>query len=68
VISPRLANVVIIIVTIVWVTSFAVSLFSLTYKPDPQINVIFMAITGGAMALKAKRGEGGPPSPPRQAP
>jgi uncharacterized membrane protein len=56
VISPTLANVVIVIVTLVWVTSFAVSLVSATYHPDPQINVIFMAIVGGAMALKAKRG------------
>jgi hypothetical protein len=64
VISPKLANLVIVIVTCVWVVSFGVSLFSATYKPDPQINVIFMAVVGGAMALKAKRdidskGEGG---------
>lgn len=60
-ISPRLANIVIVIVTCVWVISFGVSITSATYKPDPQINVIFMAIVGGAMALKAKRGgdEGG---------
>jgi hypothetical protein len=56
VISAGLANVVIVIVTCVWVTSFAVSLMSANYHPDPQINVIFMAIVGGAMALKAKRG------------
>jgi hypothetical protein len=55
VISPKLANLVIVIVTCVWVVSFGVSLISATYKPDPQINVIFMAIVGGAMALKAKR-------------
>jgi hypothetical protein len=57
-ITPSLANFVIIIVTIVWVTSFVVSLASASYHPDPQINVIFMAIVGGAMALKAKRGTG----------
>jgi hypothetical protein len=49
---------VIVVVTIVWVTSFVVSLASATYHPDPQINVIFMAVVGGAMALKAKRGMG----------
>jgi hypothetical protein len=59
VISPKLANGVIVVVTCVWVISFCVSLASLTYKPDPQINVIFMAIVGGAMALKAKRGGNG---------
>lgn len=57
VIDPRLANVVIVIVTAVWVTSFAVSLFSTNYHLDPQINGIFMAIVGGAMALKATRKE-----------
>jgi hypothetical protein len=57
VISPKLANIVISIVTCVWVVSFGLSVTSMTYKPDPQINVIFMAIVGGAMALKAKRGD-----------
>lgn len=57
-ISPKLANVVIVIVTCVWVISFGVSLFSATYRPDPQINVIFMAIVGAGMALKGKRDEG----------
>lgn len=59
-ISPALANVVIVVVTAVWVTSFVVALVSVTYKPDPQINVIFMAIVGGAMALKARK----PAAPP----
>ena len=54
-ISIKLANIVIAVVTCVWVISFAVSITSTTYKQDPQINVIFMAIVGGAMALKAKR-------------
>lgn len=56
-ISAALANVVIVIVTAVWVTSFAVAMISVNYEPDPQINVIFMAVVGGAMALKAKRGD-----------
>jgi len=60
VISPGLANVIIVVVTGVWVTSFVVALLSATYKPDPQINVIFMAIVGGAMALKARRGQESP--------
>lgn len=53
--SPALANLIIAIVTAVWVTSFVVALLSTTYKPDPQINVIFMAVVGGAMALKARK-------------
>jgi hypothetical protein len=60
VISPKLANIVIVVVTCVWVVSFGVSLFSATYRPDPQINMIFMAVVGGAMALKAKRDNDAP--------
>jgi hypothetical protein len=56
--SPALANLIIVIVTAVWVTSFVVALMSTTYKPDPQINVIFMAVVGGAMALKARKPAG----------
>lgn len=52
--SPKLANVIAVIVTAVWVASFVVSLFSTTYKPDPQINVVFMAVVGAAMALKGR--------------
>lgn len=57
-INPKLANVIIVIVTLVWVVSFGVSLFSPVYKPDPQINVIFMGIVGGSLALKARKGSG----------
>ena len=56
--SPKLANVIAVVVTAVWVISFGVSLFSPAYKPDPQINVVFMAVVGAAMALK---GKGTPP-------
>lgn len=57
-ISAPLANAIVVVVTIVWVISFVVSIFSPVYKPDPQINVIFMGIVGGSLALKAKRGTG----------
>lgn len=53
--SPRLANIIAVVVTAVWVASFVVSLFSVSYKPDPQINVVFMAVVGAAMALKGGR-------------
>ena len=58
-ISPRLADFVIVVVTIVWVASFIVSIFSGAYKPDPQINVIFMGIVGGAFAIKARKSKEG---------
>lgn len=60
--SPKLANVIAIIVTAVWVASFVVSLFSVTYKPDPQINVVFMAVVGAAMALKGRGADDEKPS------
>lgn len=53
--SPKLANIIAVIVTAVWVASFVVSLFSVSYKPDPQINVVFMAVVGAAMALKGSQ-------------
>lgn len=60
--SPKLANVIAIVVTAVWVASFVVSLFSVTYKPDPQINVVFMAVVGAAMALKGRGGSDDKPA------
>lgn len=57
--SPRTANAILVIVTAVWVTSFVVSLLSQSYRPDPQINVIFMAIVGAAWAHAFKQKGGG---------
>jgi hypothetical protein len=55
VITPRIANGVIIVVTVVWVGSFVVSIFIPEYRADPQINVIFMGIVGGSLALKMRK-------------
>lgn len=54
-ISPRIANAVIIIVTLVWVSSFVLSIIVPEYRADPQINVIFMGLVGGSLALKSRR-------------
>ena len=54
-ISPRVANAVIVVVTIVWVCSFAISVIVPEYRADPQINVIFMGIVGGSLALKSRK-------------
>lgn len=54
-ISPRIANAVIVIVTLVWVCSFVLSIVLPEYRQDPQIHVIFMALVGGSLALKSKR-------------
>lgn len=55
VITPKVANGVIVVVTIVWVCSFIVSVAIPAYRTDPQINVIFMGIVGGSLALKTRK-------------
>jgi hypothetical protein len=54
-ITPRLANAVIVVVTLVWVCSFVLSIIVPAYRSDPQINVIFMSLVGGSLALKSRR-------------
>lgn len=54
-ISPRIANAVIVVVTIVWVCAFILSVVVPEYRSDPQIHVIFMSIVGGSLALKARK-------------
>lgn len=54
-ISPKLRNWVVGIVTGVWALNFAAGLVpELHYKPDQAINAVFMAIVGGMVALGAK--------------
>lgn len=54
-ITPRIANAVIIVITIVWVCQFVVSIVVSEYRADPQIHVIFMSIVGGSLALKSRK-------------
>ena len=54
--SERLANLVIIVVTLVWATNFGARFFISDYQSSETINAIFMAIVGGVFALKAKGG------------
>ncbi len=54
-VTPRIANAVIVVVTIVWVCSFVLSVVVPEYRADPQISVIFMGIVGGSLALKARK-------------
>jgi hypothetical protein len=55
VINLKVANGVIIVVTAVWVVSFVVSIVWPDYRADPQINVIFMGLVGGALAVKRRK-------------
>lgn len=62
-ISPRVATWIVVTVTAVWVVSFAASLVLPGYRPDPQLNLIFMALVGGSLTLKRR-----PPLPPNEGP
>lgn len=54
-INPKLANVIIVVVTVVWVASFIVSVTVAEYRADPQVNAIFMGIVGGSVYLKSRK-------------
>ena len=55
-IPKALANMIVILVSIVWAGNFVASVFAPDYQPDTSINFVFMTIVGGAIALR--RGEG----------
>jgi hypothetical protein len=44
--SPRLANVLIAVITFVWCINFTVPIFNHEYKPPPEIHLALMAIVG----------------------
>lgn len=69
---PRpLANAIVILVSIVWATNFAATLFLRDFEADPTLNFVFMTIVGGALALrhnpdKKNSQEPPPPEPPEE--
>jgi hypothetical protein len=57
-ISDRVATIVIAVVTTVWTMNLIVGMFGINgYHASESINGIFMAIVGGAFALRAKAGD-----------
>jgi hypothetical protein len=52
VIPNTLANAIITLVTLVWAGNFLASVFSQGYQSDSTLNFVFMAIVGGALALR----------------
>ena len=52
--SAGLQQVIVVVVLTVWVVNFAARIVIPGYEPAPQIDAIFMAIVGGAMALRRK--------------
>lgn len=54
-VNDRTATVVIAVVTTVWAGNIVAGMFSINgYAPSESINGIFMAIVGGAFALRAR--------------
>lgn len=53
--SDRLATVIIVVVTLVWVVNFFARFVVPGYQPSEAINGIFMAIVGSIFAFKGRR-------------
>lgn len=54
-ISDKVATIIISVVTTVWVLNLLVGMFGFNnYEASESINGIFMAIVGGAFALRAR--------------
>lgn len=53
-ITARLADVIVILVCLVWAANFLLPFVS-SYQSDPQLNLVFMSIVGGALALSRER-------------
>lgn len=47
----RLANAIIILVCVVWAINFLAPFVVTGYTADQQLNLVFMSIVGGALAL-----------------
>lgn len=50
--SPVVANSVIVLVSLVWLVNFAAPFVVADYSSDPQLNLVFMSVVGGALALR----------------
>jgi ABC-type branched-subunit amino acid transport system permease subunit len=59
VISDRTATIIIAVVTVIWAANIIAGMVRLNdYQPSESVNAIFMAVVGGAFALRGK-GHGG---------
>jgi hypothetical protein len=54
VLTPKMTNIVIVVVSTVWTANFMAGVILEDYEADQMINTIFMAIVGGALALRRK--------------
>lgn len=56
-ISDRTATIVIAVITVVWAGNIVAGMLRVNdYQPSESVNGIFMAIVGGAFALRARGG------------
>lgn len=56
-ISDRTATIVIGVVTVIWAANVVAGMLALNdYQPSESVNAIFMAIVGGAFALRGRSG------------
>ena len=53
--SDKVATSIAVVVTVVWVVNFAADLFLPGYESQSEINGVFLAIVGGALALSRGR-------------
>lgn len=53
-----LAHFVVVLVCLVWAVNFAAPFFLPVYQSDPQLNLVFMSIVGGALALTRRKERG----------
>ncbi|KEI45070.1 hypothetical protein GU90_07705 [Saccharopolyspora rectivirgula] len=58
-VPSSLAQFVVVLVCVVWAANFAAPFVVTGYQTDPQLNLVFMSIVGGALALTRKRNGGG---------
>lgn len=53
-IPAGLANFVVVLVSVVWLANFVAPFLVPGYTSDPQLNLVFMSIVGGALALSRR--------------
>jgi hypothetical protein len=54
--SDILINIIIVVVTLVWVINFGARFFVKDYQPQESLNAIFMGIVGGLVAWRSRGG------------
>lgn len=56
VLSPLVVNIIAIVVTVIWATSFIADILVESYQPPTSIHVAFMVILGGIFGVQIAQG------------